>query len=98
MDFLSPSTLPRIPTYRVMSDDGTMEDPNREEPDVTDEQVLTWYKNMLTGMSFAPGWSTMGATINMFRTVNIMDSIMFEAQRQGRLSFYMVSKTNTILS
>ncbi len=24
-------------------------------------------------------------------TVNILDSVMFEAQRQGRLSFYMVS-------
>lgn len=54
-----------------MSDDGSLEDPNRAEPDVTNEQVLTWYKNMLT--------------------VNILDSIMFEAQRQGRLSFYMVS-------
>jgi hypothetical protein len=26
-----------------------LEDQNRDEPDVTDEQVLTWYKNMLTG-------------------------------------------------
>jgi hypothetical protein len=49
MDFLAPATLPRIPTYRVMSDDGALEDQNRDEPDVTDEQVLTWYKNMLTG-------------------------------------------------
>jgi 2-oxoisovalerate dehydrogenase E1 component alpha subunit len=49
MDFLAPAALPRIPTYRVMSDDGALEDPNRDEPDVTDEQVLTWYKNMLTG-------------------------------------------------
>ena len=49
MDFLEPLTLPRIPTYRVMSDDGSLEDPNRAEPDVTNDQVLTWYKNMLTG-------------------------------------------------
>jgi 2-oxoisovalerate dehydrogenase E1 component alpha subunit len=32
-----------------MSDDGSLEDPNRAEPDVANEQVLTWYKNMLTG-------------------------------------------------
>jgi 2-oxoisovalerate dehydrogenase E1 component alpha subunit len=50
MDFLAPSTLPRIPTYRVMSDDGALEDQSRNEPDVTDKQVLTWYRNMLTGM------------------------------------------------
>lgn len=49
MDFITPSKLPTISTYRVMSDDGSLEDPTREEPDVTDEQILTWYKNMLTG-------------------------------------------------
>lgn len=43
----------------------------RGPPDVSDEEMITWYKNMLT--------------------VSIMDMIMFEAQRQGRLSFYMVS-------
>jgi 2-oxoisovalerate dehydrogenase E1 component alpha subunit len=32
-----------------MSLDGVMQDQNRGPPDVTDEQVLTWYKNMLTG-------------------------------------------------
>ncbi|MCJ1299238.1 hypothetical protein MMC08_002030 [Hypocenomyce scalaris] len=71
MDFLTPSKLPPIPTYRVMNSAGIMEDKTRAEPDVTNEQILTWYKNMLT--------------------VNILDSIMFEAQRHGRLSFYMVS-------
>jgi len=54
-----------------MNHDGTIEDKSQGLLDVTNEQVLTWYTNMLT--------------------VSIMDSIMFEAQRQGRLSFYMVS-------
>ncbi|KAL4940603.1 hypothetical protein BDV06DRAFT_223899 [Aspergillus oleicola] len=65
MDFLEPYSIPPLPTYRVMN---SLED---RQPDVTDQQALEWYKNMLT--------------------VNIMDSIMFEAQRHGRLSFYMVS-------
>lgn len=29
------------------------------------------------------------------RAVNIMDVIMFEAQRQGRISFYMVGKSSS---
>ncbi|OAL49770.1 hypothetical protein IQ07DRAFT_511161 [Pyrenochaeta sp. DS3sAY3a] len=71
MQFITPSAFPPIPTYRVLDSNGQMEDPDRAEPEVTNEQALTWYKNMLT--------------------VNILDSIMFEAQRHGRLSFYMVS-------
>lgn len=41
-----------------MSDDGGLEDPTRAEPDVTDEQILTWYKNMITGTYPRPmaGW------------------------------------------
>ncbi|KAI4097741.1 MAG: hypothetical protein LQ344_000013 [Seirophora lacunosa] len=53
-----------------MDSDGVVVDEGRD-PGVTDEEVLTWYKNMLT--------------------VSIMDVIMYDAQRQGRLSFYMVS-------
>ncbi|KAL2845113.1 thiamine diphosphate-binding protein [Aspergillus pseudodeflectus] len=71
MDFTSPNQVPCIPTFHVMNARGEMADKAREPPDVSDEQVLTWYKNMVT--------------------VNIMDSVMFEAQRQGRVSFYMVS-------
>ncbi|KAJ5129513.1 uncharacterized protein N7515_005552 [Penicillium bovifimosum] len=71
MSFLKASDLPAIPTYRVMDSDGEMVDKTRPAPDVTDEEVLTWYKNMLS--------------------VSVMDVVMFEAQRQGRLSFYMVS-------
>jgi hypothetical protein len=32
-----------------MNADGVMEDPSRSPVDVTDKQVLTWYKNMVTG-------------------------------------------------
>ncbi|KAL9578094.1 MAG: hypothetical protein Q9212_005940, partial [Teloschistes hypoglaucus] len=70
LSFERPSTHPAIPTYRFMDSDGVVVDKDRE-PDASDAEVLTWYKNMLT--------------------VSIMDVIMFDAQRQGRLSFYMVS-------
>ncbi|KAL9631359.1 MAG: hypothetical protein Q9204_004261 [Flavoplaca sp. TL-2023a] len=53
-----------------MDSDGVVVDDARK-PNVSDEEVLKWYTNMLT--------------------VSIMDLIMFDAQRQGRLSFYMVS-------
>ncbi|KAL4796827.1 thiamine diphosphate-binding protein [Aspergillus venezuelensis] len=71
MAFINPMDGPGVPTYRVMDSDGVFVDKSRKKLDVSNEEVLTWYKNMLT--------------------VSIMDVIMFEAQRQGRLSFYMVS-------
>ncbi|KAL8669847.1 MAG: hypothetical protein Q9168_005587, partial [Polycauliona sp. 1 TL-2023] len=70
LSFEHPSTHPAIPTYRFMDSDGVVVD-NTRKPNVSDEEVLKWYTNMLT--------------------VSIMDLIMFDAQRQGRLSFYMVS-------
>jgi 2-oxoisovalerate dehydrogenase E1 component alpha subunit len=36
-------------TYRVMDSDGVIVDKAHEPSDVPDEEVLTWYKNMLTG-------------------------------------------------
>lgn len=51
MDFLKPIEVPPIPTYHVMGSDGSIEDSSRGPPEVTDEQVLEWYKNMLTGKS-----------------------------------------------
>lgn len=50
MNFERPSTKPAIPTYRVMDSDGILVDKSRKDPDVSDAQVLEWYKNMLTGM------------------------------------------------
>ncbi|KAL5342784.1 thiamine diphosphate-binding protein [Aspergillus crustosus] len=69
--FINPQEMSSIPTYRVMDSDGVLVDKTRGKLGVSDEEVLSWYKNMLT--------------------VSTMDVVMFEAQRQGRLSFYMVS-------
>ncbi|THC97483.1 hypothetical protein EYZ11_003017 [Aspergillus tanneri] len=71
MAFINPSETSSIPTYRVMDSDGVLLDKGRRPLNLSDEEILTWYKNMLT--------------------VSVMDVIMFEAQRQGRISFYMVS-------
>ena len=60
-----------MPTYRYIDQDGVVVDQDRPEPDLTDEQVLKIYRDMVT--------------------VSIMDIIMFDAQRQGKISFYMVS-------
>ncbi|KAI9717453.1 MAG: hypothetical protein M1828_007215 [Chrysothrix sp. TS-e1954] len=60
-----------MPTYRVIDTDGELYDKEALEPDISDEEAVKLYKDMLL--------------------VSIMDVIMFDAQRQGRLSFYMVS-------
>ncbi|KAK8152606.1 2-oxoisovalerate dehydrogenase alpha subunit mitochondrial precursor [Phyllosticta citrichinensis] len=71
LSFDTPADKPAMHTYRILDQDGEIVDKDRGPPDVPADQLLTWYKNMIT--------------------VSIMDLIMFEAQRQGRLSFYMVS-------
>ncbi|KAJ9494692.1 hypothetical protein H2202_009768 [Exophiala xenobiotica] len=71
MDFVVPQNMPPIATYRIMNSEGVIEDESHKPEGVTNEQVVGWYKGMLT--------------------VSILDTIMSEAQRQGRLSFYMVS-------
>lgn len=40
-----------IPTFRVMNSDGEIIDKTRAAPDATDEEILKWYTNMLTGDS-----------------------------------------------
>lgn len=60
-----------MPTYRYIDQEGVVVDKERGEPDLTDEQVLKIYRDMVA--------------------VSIMDLIMFDAQRQGKISFYMVS-------
>ncbi|KAL8684814.1 MAG: hypothetical protein Q9218_008125 [Villophora microphyllina] len=47
LSFERPSTHPAIPTYRFMDSDGVVVDKERE-PDASDGEVLSWYKNMLT--------------------------------------------------
>jgi 2-oxoisovalerate dehydrogenase E1 component alpha subunit len=71
MAFQNPAQETAMPTYRYMDADGNVVDTSRDLTPVSDEEVTTWYRNMLT--------------------VSIMDLIMFDAQRQGRTSFYMVS-------
>jgi 2-oxoisovalerate dehydrogenase E1 component alpha subunit len=60
-----------MPTYRVLDQDGSVIDKEAASPDITDEEALKLYKDMVT--------------------VSVLDIIMFDAQRQGRVSFYMVS-------
>ena len=37
-------------TYRVMDSDGVIVDDSRKVTDFSNEEVLKWYKNMVTGM------------------------------------------------
>lgn len=60
-----------MPTYRILDQEGQVVDKSAAAPDISDEEALKLYKDMVT--------------------VSIMDIIMFDAQRQGRVSFYMVS-------
>lgn len=60
-----------MPTYRVLDQDGVVVDKEAHAPDISDEEAIRIYKDMVT--------------------VSVMDIIMFDAQRQGRVSFYMVS-------
>lgn len=71
MKFQNPTEEAAMPTYRIMDADGNIVDNTRDPQSASDDEVITWYRNMLT--------------------VSIMDLIMFDAQRQGRTSFYMVS-------
>lgn len=60
-----------MPTYRILDQEGQIVDKERAPPDISNEEALKIYKDMVT--------------------VSIMDLIMFDAQRQGKISFYMVS-------
>lgn len=51
MAFMKPSDMPYIPTYRVMDSDGALVGTDKKRPvDVSNEEILTWYKNMLIGV------------------------------------------------
>ncbi len=49
--FEHPSTHPAMPTYRVMDSDGVVVDESRKPSGISREEIVTWYRNMLTGMS-----------------------------------------------
>lgn len=83
--------MPLIPTFRIMNEECVVEDESMVSPEVTPEKVLGWYKNMLTGESVGDLYLGSARTaLTSLRLVHIMDGIMFEAQRHGRVSFYMV--------
>jgi 2-oxoisovalerate dehydrogenase E1 component alpha subunit len=69
--FKRPSEKDAMPTYRVLDQSGNVVDKSREPIDISDEEVLKLYRDVLT--------------------VSIMDPLMYQAQRQGRLSFYMMN-------
>lgn len=77
LKFALTSDSPALATYRVVDQDGHVID-GSFKPDLSEEEVVKLYKNMLT--------------------ISIMDLIMFDAQRQGRLSFYMVSAGEEAIS
>ena len=52
MAFLNPSESSHIPTYRVMDSDGVLVDKDRKLLNASNEEILTWYKNMLSGWWF----------------------------------------------
>ncbi|KMU83806.1 2-oxoisovalerate dehydrogenase subunit alpha [Coccidioides immitis H538.4] len=49
LNFINPSDQPAIPTYRVMDSDGVIVDKSRA-PNVPDEEVISWYKNMVQAL------------------------------------------------
>ncbi|KAF2092127.1 hypothetical protein K490DRAFT_70799 [Saccharata proteae CBS 121410] len=69
--FVRPSEKKAMPTYRILDQDGAIVDKSRAPLDIPHEDIITWYKNMVT--------------------MSIMDEIMYNAQRQGRISFYITS-------
>ncbi|KAJ6017892.1 thiamine diphosphate-binding protein, partial [Penicillium sp. IBT 35674x] len=77
MEWIIPAEHTRIPTFRILNMQNKIENPALLTSNIPKDEILQWYKNMVTGI--------------FFRAVNIMDSIMFDAQRHGRVSFYMVS-------
>lgn len=68
LSFTHPSTLPSIPTFRILNQEGT---PISPVPTLPTPELHSLYTSMVS--------------------VSILDSIMFDAQRQGKISFYMVS-------
>lgn len=50
LSFEHPATHPAMPTYRVMDSDGIVVDQSWKPSDIRNEEVVTWYKNMVTGM------------------------------------------------
>ncbi|KAL5603884.1 hypothetical protein FOVSG1_006634 [Fusarium oxysporum f. sp. vasinfectum] len=91
MEWIDPAAQAPITTFSLMDANSVLRDETQISPEVTPEVVLGWYKNMLTGEHFAAFLALAKNKVNGSSIVNILDSIMFDAQRHGRLSFYMMS-------
>ena len=106
LSFLTPSSNTEgIPVYRVMDKKGDIILPD-SDPNLPDDQLLKMYK-VTQGGGGAVGHPKKGReprlavnnylfTNNPFRfqamtSLNTMDKILYESQRQGRISFYMTN-------
>lgn len=69
LKLIEPSQIKPVAKYRILNDDGNLED--EPHPDLDDAKLVQLYKDMVK--------------------LNVLDNIMFECQRQGRISFYMTS-------
>jgi 2-oxoisovalerate dehydrogenase E1 component alpha subunit len=87
LEFLRPSQNKAISTFRILDQYGQVLD-KETGVDTTDEEALELYRHMVCCKTPLPHHAYL--TGGLTALVNIMDLIMFEAQRQGRLSFYMV--------
>lgn len=70
LEIIHPETLPSVPFYRVLDQNGVALDPECE-PDLDKDLVLRMFQTMLQ--------------------LNTADRILYESQRQGRISFYMTN-------
>jgi len=52
LKFSNPAEETAMPVFRVMDADGKIVDSNREPPDITDEELVKMYEDMLTGGMF----------------------------------------------
>ena len=55
LSFEHPSTHLAMPTYRVMDSDGVVVDESRKPSGISNEEIVKWYKNMVTGMDLSKG-------------------------------------------
>ena len=49
LDYAKPSEASALPTYRILDQDGVVVDKTREPPNISEQEVLKIYKDMVTG-------------------------------------------------
>jgi len=49
LDFVKPSKLSALPTYRILDQDGVIVDKDKKPLDISEQEVLKMYKDMVTG-------------------------------------------------